>query len=108
MTDERETLSKERALQMLPDKQSIHTFRGGMMIIGCDCSRESIVEAIESHDVELSGETATRMGHAMCLKDDQGWLFIETVATPNDPKLSDGGAWRGACPTVARRKDAQM
>jgi len=27
---------------------------------------------------------------------------------PNDPKLSDGGAWRGACPTVERTKDAQM
>lgn len=28
--------------------------------------------------------------------------------SPNDPKLSDGGAWRGACPTVARTEDAQM
>ncbi len=28
--------------------------------------------------------------------------------SPNDPKLSDGGAWRGACPTVERTKDAQM
>jgi hypothetical protein len=27
---------------------------------------------------------------------------------PNDPKLSDGGAWRGACPTVERTEDAQM
>ena len=25
---------------------------------------------------------------------------------PNDPKLSDGGAWRGACPTVERTADA--
>ena len=33
----------------------------------------------------------------------------ETCAmTPNDPKLSDGGAWRGACPTVARTTDAKM
>jgi len=84
MNDEREILTKELALKMLPDKQSIHTFRGGgMMIIGCDCSRESIVKAIKSHEVELSGDTATRMGHAMCLEDDKGWLFIETVATPN-------------------------
>ena len=27
---------------------------------------------------------------------------------PNDLKLSDGGAWRGACPTVARTADAQI
>ena len=25
---------------------------------------------------------------------------------PNDPKLSDGGGWRGACPTVERTKTA--
>ena len=25
-----------------------------------------------------------------------------------DPKLSDGGAWRGACPSVERTEDAQM
>ena len=30
------------------------------------------------------------------------------VQTPNDPKLSDGGAWRGACPTVERMADAQI
>ena len=28
------------------------------------------------------------------------------VATPNDPKLSDGGAWRGSC-GVRRRRDIQ-
>ena len=27
---------------------------------------------------------------------------------PNDLKLSDGGSWRGACPTVERAEDAQM
>ena len=27
---------------------------------------------------------------------------------PNDPKLSDGGAWRGACPTVERTETPQM
>ena len=29
-------------------------------------------------------------------------------ATPNDPKLSDGGAWRGACPTMERTETPQM
>ncbi len=32
--------------------------------------------------------------------------FMDTRATPNDPKLSDGEAWRGACPTVERTEDA--
>ena len=88
--NEREIVTKERALKMLPDKDDIHTFRGsGAALFGCDWPRKKIVEAIESHEVELSGGTATRMGHAMCLHDERGWLFIETVATPNDPKLSD-------------------
>ena len=25
------------------------------------------------------------------------WDYTERVETPNDPKLSDGGAWRGTC-----------
>ena len=38
------------------------------------------------------------------------WASVgeETHKTPNDPKLSDGGAWRGACPTVERTTNAQM
>ena len=37
-----------------------------------------------------------------------GSVIGRGVATPNDPKLSDGGAWRGACPTVERTADAQL
>ena len=35
-------------------------------------------------------------------------LVTTGEASPNDPKLSDGGAWRGACPTVERTEAAQM
>ena len=37
-----------------------------------------------------------------------GYVLGKGARTPNDPKLSDGGAWRGACPTVARTTAAQM
>ena len=33
-------------------------------------------------------------------------VFRKRAIVPNDLKLSDGGAWRGACPTVARTDDA--
>ena len=34
--------------------------------------------------------------------------IVGRACLATDPKLSDGGAWRGACPTVERREDAQM
>lgn len=71
-------LTKEQAVGMLPDKKYIHTFRSAAgILLGCDWSRADILKAIEAHDVELSGPAATGMDHGMCLKDDQGWLFIE-------------------------------
>ena len=44
--------------------------------------------------------------------DAEYWLWVRQAAVktrveaPNDPKLSDGGAWRGACPPVERTADA--
>ena len=32
--------------------------------------------------------------------------YWESAESPNDPKLSDGGAWRGSC-VVKRRRDMQ-
>jgi len=34
--------------------------------------------------------------------------LLRDARTANDRKLSDGGAWRGACPTVERTANAQM
>ena len=31
-------------------------------------------------------------------------LNTTRVATPNDPKLSDGGAWRGSCEGEAQKE----
>jgi hypothetical protein len=40
-----------------------------------------------------------RLGLKLC-----GVMVGCDAATPNDPKLSDGGAWRGSC-VVERRRD---
>ena len=32
----------------------------------------------------------------------------KNVATPNDPKLSDGGAWRGSCEGGAKKEAADV
>lgn len=75
----REPVSLETAVAMLPDGDTIHTFRSGPgLLLGADMSRAQIVEAMKAHGVELSGHTATSMCHGLALRDEHGWLFIAT------------------------------
>ena len=37
-----------------------------------------------------------------------GMGYRERVATPNDPKLSDGGAWRGSCECGAKKEETDV
>lgn len=77
--DEREHLSEEQAIAMLPDGDEVHTFRGtGPVIIGCGWPRDELIDAIRKHGAELAGPGATAMGHGMVLFDEDGPLFIET------------------------------
>jgi hypothetical protein len=78
--DERVILRPAEALAMLPESDTIHTFRQGPgIIIGADWTRAQIDEVIQAVGViELSGPQATAMNHGLCLKDGHGWLFIET------------------------------
>ena len=72
-------LTKEEAIAMLGDKEFIHTFRDSdISLIGAEWSRKEILEAIDEFQFELTGETATKMGHGMAFKDNYGWLFVET------------------------------
>ena len=67
----------------------------------------------EGTDVNDEGDAAKDKQYpSPCRSVSKSGLFIavhseEKRATPNDPKLSDGGGWRGPCPTVERRKDEQ-
>ena len=72
-----------------------------------DCRKAGIAGTV-------SGYVAGHGGDVWWVKHDDSaeigaycFTELETVATPNDPKLSDGGGWRGPCPTVERRKDEQ-
>ncbi len=77
--NERIVLTKEQAINMLPNKEMIHTFRqGGPTLIGADWDKKDLIEAINKYEVELTGEQARSMGHGMALYDEHGWLFIET------------------------------
>lgn len=77
---ERVKLSTEEAITMLPKRDTIHTFRnpGPGMLVGADWTRDEIIESVELYGAELSGEKATQMGHGMLIRDDHGYVFIET------------------------------
>lgn len=72
-------ITAEQAIKMLPDRESVHTFRGGgFMCLGADWPRKSIVDALNAADViQLSGRVATAMHHGIVI-DKGGLLFIET------------------------------
>lgn len=84
MSDEIVILTTKQAITMLPEGDTVHTFRQvGMMIVGADLPKENVVSAIEKYGCELAGEQATAMGHGMVLKDDVGHLFIATRGEGN-------------------------
>lgn len=67
-----------KAVKMLPEGNQIHTFRGGgFMIIGADWKRSTLLGAMKKYGVELSGPSATSMGHELVLND-SSYLFIAT------------------------------
>lgn len=77
--NERVKIEFEVAKSMLPDGDTVHTFRNSStMLIGAYWNKKDILTAIEKYGVELSGPQATRMKHGLILTDDRGHLFIET------------------------------
>ena len=61
-------IMKEQAKSILPDGENVHTFYNASFgLIGADWSREDILDKIDKSEVlELTGETARKMGHGMC------------------------------------------
>lgn len=76
--NERVVLTKEQAMERLPDKENIHTFRQAGVLIGADWQREEVLEAINKYQFEESGAQATKMGHGMVFCDATGHVFVET------------------------------
>lgn len=81
MSDEREPVTLERALEMIGDGERVHTIRNSAVgvMLGADWDRAGIIAAIEKFGVELSGPAATSMKHGLVLFDEHGPLFIETL-----------------------------
>lgn len=79
--DKRVSLSYEDAIKMLPEGDTIHTFRNVPgVLIGADWNRESILSIMKEFEktIKLSGKAATATNHGIALIDEGGLLFIET------------------------------
>lgn len=84
-TDTKKYLSYDEAVSLLPYEDEIHTFINNGILIGANWSREDILDKLRKSTIELSGPTATAMGHGIAAYSvDEGkykeLLFIETNA----------------------------
>jgi hypothetical protein len=85
--DDRVFLTAEQAIAMLPKTEFVHTFTNpGGMLVGADWKRDEIIDALNKaipSGIELSGATATSMGHGLCFwegPENYGhYVFIETM-----------------------------
>jgi hypothetical protein len=78
--DEPVVLTFDEAVAMLPDGEEIHTFRSSVpnLLVGAHWPRAELICYLRNSHIELSGPSATSMGHRIAAKERDEWLFIET------------------------------
>jgi len=79
--DDRVAITPAEAISMLPDGDSIHTFRQaafGGPLIGADWDRTDIENALEKYSAELTGEISTNRGYGLAFADPTGYVFVQT------------------------------
>lgn len=82
--DGRVILTPEKAEEMLPNEEHIHTFRqSGPILLGADWEKSELIDAFSKYPVELSGEEATAMGHGIVFRDEFGFVFVQTSQQVN-------------------------
>lgn len=73
-------ITKEQAMNLIVEGDDVHTFKqAGRMLLGADWSREAIAKGLEeSEQIELAGDNAKSMKHAVVFYDRSGPVFVET------------------------------
>jgi hypothetical protein len=76
----RKFISKEKAIAMLPDRETLHVQINNIanLIIGSDWQKDQVIELITNNKPELAGELATSMGKGLAVITDEDRYFIET------------------------------
>lgn len=79
--DDKEFLTFDEAVARLPISEMVHTFRqSGFVLLGADWEKEELINALcKAKVIEVTGAQAQAMNHGMAIKDENGWLFIETA-----------------------------
>lgn len=90
--DTRTLITFEDAVKLLPEGDTIHTFRqGGFALIGADWPREALIAAMESARVaDVTGEQAQAMGHGLAITEGGSLLFIESARYEPSPTPHTG------------------
>lgn len=90
MTGPREFITADAAVKMLPDRETIHTFRSlPGMLLGADISRKAILDSLSragAEEIEIGGPACRKLGHGLVLWQGGEPLFIE--ATIEEPEKS--------------------
>jgi len=79
---EKKFITPEEAIALLNEGEFIHTFRNPSgLLIGCDLNRQSLIDRINSNpkNLQIGGDAYRQLNHALILEDN-GYLFIETIA----------------------------
>lgn len=81
MNEDKKTVTFDQAVKLLPEGDTIHTFRqADWMLLGADHSRKRLLEAMKAApEIHVTGEQAQAMKHGLAIHDEHGWLFIEAA-----------------------------
>lgn len=71
----------EEAVRRLPGGHSIHTYReAGPIRLGATWDRERLLARLRTLPIHEAGPAAAERGYGLVVQDDQGLLFIQSVA----------------------------
>lgn len=79
MNEDKLILTKDEALSLLSDDESIHTFRNiSNILIASDWDREELVDAINHCKCEIGGPMCRALDHGLVIWTGDDPLFVET------------------------------
>lgn len=82
MSDEREKLDVDSVDKKLAPGEYVHTFTQanttGMVLLGCDIKRSTLLDMAKQYGAELAGETAMQMNHGIVIWDNKQPMFCAT------------------------------
>lgn len=83
-------LTAEQAISLLPEGETIHTFYGGVALIGAEWERQDVIDKLKSVDkIEIAGEFARRMGHGLAVYNDSAEYLSDILFVETDKKKLD-------------------